>query len=283
MKKTKDKNILKGKPMPPNDGIRIWYSNQLTALTESMMNDVIKAVLTIYGSDSKEIRSLYAQDASPVSEQRKKLAALEKQYEEMFVGKAKSLAESMVNRNQKFALFSVKNSLQGLKSDDGEEWVSVKGNLSSIAEEEIVKAAIEYNVSLITSIEEQFFSKISQLVFNSILNAYGATDLKEEILKIKGSTHKRAALIAEDQNKKVFEDIGRVKLKKAGIREYEWVYTYGAKKKEWERKYHRDTLNSTVQPLDKPIVIDPKTGEKGYPGTAIRCHCIKRPVIRLGA
>lgn len=284
MKKKTGEIIIRGREMPANEGIRVWYENQLKSLTESMMREVTTAILTIYGKNSQEIRRLYAQDASPVSEQQKKLSQLEKEYRELFIGKAKSLAESMVKKEQDFALFSVKNSLQPIiSSDKGAEWVSIKGSLFSSAEEEIMKAAIDYNITLIKSLEERFFNHISQLVFNSILNAYGITALKEGILKIKGSTRRNASLIAEDQNKKVFEAISRVKLSRAGIKEYEWVYTYGAKKKEWERVYHRDALNKGVYPLERPIVVDPKTKEKGFPGTLIRCHCVKRPVIRIGA
>jgi hypothetical protein len=40
-------------------------------------------------------------------------------------------------------------------------------------------------------------------------------------------------------------------------------------------------LNGYIFPIDKPPVIDRKTGERGYPAQLINCHCFLTPVIEL--
>jgi uncharacterized protein with gpF-like domain len=289
MAKRDKKIILRGGLIIPNAGITAWYQKQLAQFFEKHMNAAIKAILTAAYGKQHTLKSTYAQDAWVKSE---RVLALENELRKLAASRMEAMisgmARGMAERTDKAALFSVKTSAHalksGLKKDDGGFYDLFNDIASSTREsEELVELAVLENVSLIKSLEGRFNERVVQLVLESITNEYGPEYLKDELLKIKAKTRSNAALIASDQTKKVFEAMSRSRMKQAGFTQYEWVYTYGAKKKEWEREYHRDVLNKKIFPLDTPIVIDPETGERGFPGTAIKCHCRKRLVIEIGA
>lgn len=278
------RNILYGGELFPSEGIRKWYKRELRALSTEMSRKTISNLISVYRRENSQIKALYAQDADSAEALKAELDRLNKEFYAVFTGKAESLAKGFVTRQADYTNISVKGSLKafgtGIGGASGTTFeVNFLKGFYSPRDIKISKAAIAANVKLINSINSQFFEEIAGLVFRSVINAEGITSLKEGLSKISGKLDKRIDLIASDQTKKVYEALSRAKLAEVGVNKYEWVYTYGSKKPQWERVYHRDVLAGQIFNLNKAIVVDPKTGEEGYPGTLINCHCIKRPVI----
>ena len=281
-RRIKRQSILYGGELFPSEGIRKWYKRELSALSTDMSRKTIADIIKVYRRENENIKALYAQDADSAEVLKAELDKLNKEFYAVFTGKAESLAKGFVARQEDYANISVKSSLKSFGLINGEKTnfeINFINNFYSRADRRAAKAAIEANVNLIKSINSQFFEEIAGLVFRSVINAEGITSLKEGLSKISGKLDKRIDLIASDQTKKVYEALSRAKLAEVGVSKYEWVYTYGSKKPQWERVYHRDILAGQILDLAVPVVVDPKTGEKGYPGTLINCHCIKRPVI----
>lgn len=281
-RRIKRQSILYGGELFPSEGIRKWYKRELSALSTDMSRKTIADIIKVYRRENENIKALYAQDADSAEVLKAELDRLNKEFYAVFTGKAESLAKGFVARQEDYANISVKSSLKSFGLINGEKTnfeINFINNFYSRADRRAAKAAIEANVNLIKSINSQFFEEIAGLVFRSVINAEGITSLKEGLSKISGKLDKRIDLIASDQTKKVYEALSRAKLAEVGVNKYEWVYTYGSKKPQWERVYHRDVLAGQIFDLSTPITVDPKTGEKGYPGTLINCHCIKRPVI----
>lgn len=281
-RRVKKQSILYGGELFPSEGIRKWYKRELSALSTDMSRKTIADIIKVYRRENENIKALYAQDADSAEVLKAELDKLNKEFYAVFTGKAESLAKGFVARQEDYANISVKSSLKSFGLINGEKTnfeINFINNFYSRADRRAAKAAIEANVNLIKSINSQFFEEIAGLVFRSVINAEGITSLKEGLSKISGKLDKRIDLIASDQTKKVYEALSRAKLAEVGVNKYEWVYTYGSKKPQWERVYHRDVLAGQILDLAVPVVVDPKTGEKGYPGTLINCHCIKRPVI----
>lgn len=281
-RRVKRQSILYGGELFPSEGIRKWYKRELSALSTDMSRKTIADIIKVYRRENENIKALYAQDADSAEVLKAELDRLNKEFYAVFTGKAESLAKGFVARQEDYANISVKSSLKSFGLINGEKTnfeINFINNFYSRADRRAAKAAIEANVNLIKSINSQFFEEIAGLVFRSVINAEGITSLKEGLSKISGKLDKRIDLIASDQTKKVYEALSRAKLAEVGVNKYEWVYTYGSKKPQWERVYHRDVLAGQILDLAVPVVVDPKTGEKGYPGTLINCHCIKRPVI----
>lgn len=281
-RRVKKQSILYGGELFPSEGIRKWYKRELSALSTEMSRKTIADIIKVYRRENENIKALYAQDADSAEVLKAELDRLNKEFYAVFTSKAEGLAKGFVTRQEDYANISVKSSLKSFGLINGEKTnfeINFINNFYSRADRRTAKAAIEANVNLIKSINSQFFEEIAGLVFRSVINAEGITSLKEGLSKISGKLDKRIDLIASDQTKKVYEALSRAKLADAGVSKYEWVYTYGSKKPQWERVYHRDILSGQILDLAVPVVVDPKTGEKGYPGTLINCHCIKRPVI----
>lgn len=281
-RRVKRQSIIYGGELFPSEGIRKWYKRELSALSTEMSRKTIADIIKVYRRENENIKALYAQDADSAEVLKAELDKLNKEFYAVFTGKAEGLAKGFVARQEDYANISVKSSLKSFGLINGEKTnfeINFINNFYSWADRRAAKAAIEANVNLIKSINSQFFEEIAGLVFRSVINAEGITSLKEGLSKISGKLDKRIDLIASDQTKKVYEALSRAKLAEVGVSKYEWVYTYGSKKPQWERVYHRDILAGQILDLAVPVVVDPKTGEKGYPGTLINCHCIKRPVI----
>lgn len=98
----------------------------------------------------------------------------------------------------------------------------------------------------------------------------------------------RARLIADDQLNKVSERFLVEKWKRQGCEIVRWVHkgdsnprVYHLRK--WngvsgKRNGRPNGLNGYVFPINRPPVIDTKTGERGYPGQMINCKCRLEPI-----
>lgn len=98
----------------------------------------------------------------------------------------------------------------------------------------------------------------------------------------------RARLIADDQLAKASERFLVEKWKSQGCEMVRWVHKGATNPRVYHlRKWNKvsgkrngrpNGLNGYVFPINRPPVIDPKTGARGYPGQMINCHCRLEPI-----
>lgn len=149
---------------------------------------------------------------------------------------------------------------------------------------------IRENVALIKTIPLMDILKVEQKILGYFRLKVSRDQLARYFYKIADGniTKNWAYVIADDQINKASERLRVAKWKKNGIRMVRWVHSNNDE----PRPYHREKwngasgifdgrpngLNGYIFPIDNPPVIDPHTGERGYPGQLINCKCHLEPV-----
>jgi len=85
-----------------------------------------------------------------------------------------------------------------------------------------LESSVVKNVSLIKSIPEQYFGKIEQLIHENVTKGRTGGSLIADIVKLNGSTKKKAKLIARDQTAKLVSNLNKERQQQAGIIGYQW-------------------------------------------------------------
>ncbi len=265
------RNELISSRLNPNAGIMAWYVRELRKLTKAMTKECRERLKAIYKAGYPDI----AFDESLSSQARIALNELFEKYGDKFSDKAKALAKDLVNRTNRYSNGQVKQALKDMLGDKAKDFV-LSGSLISAEKEEIIKALIFENVSLIKSIPNEYFKQITGAVARSIENGEGISWLAKELRKFGYSTERRAQLIAQDQTRKAYNSINLRNFQEVGIRKFKWLHSGGSAK---PREYHKKVLNGKVFDMDNPPVIDERTGERGFPGQLPYCRCVMCAVM----
>lgn len=287
----RNKNIVYGKAVRPNAGIRAWYRAALLALTRDMEGKVKNRLLNVYGKYEDQVLP-GAMDANLSSRTEAVLRQLQKETEREFTQKSQQLAERFVARTDAYARNSARESVKGMLNQAAWAGFEVKGQTVSQALAAVLKAEVYDNVNYITSIPKQYFKDIAGAVFRNIAQGKSADEIEKVLTYTGRVAQRRAELIARDQSQKAFESLSRQHMKAAGITHFEWVATGGGMHP--RPLHHKDVknggLNHGIFSFDDPPVIDegytPKTPRgtargpvRGFPGDLPYCQCIKRPVL----
>ena len=287
-------NIIKGKPLNFNVGIQRWYVKELLKLVDDLTKEVYEEIKPLYKEYKEQIT--FTQDASISSQSRIKINSLRDLFEKKFKDRGKTFAERMVRKTNRYAntsFWAMMNEMFKSQDEIREKGgFLLKGSLITPEKEEVVKALVYENVNLITNLQGHYFEQITGAVMRSIQAGLGVTYLEEELNKYKGMTKRRARNIALDQTRKAYNSINLRNMQDAGIQKVEWVHSGGSQK---PRDYHKtrwdgvsglqdgepNGLNGFIFSLDRPPVIDKKTGERGYPGQLPYCHCRMAAVVEF--
>ncbi len=265
-------SILRGAPLNPNMGVAAHYQQKLTLLIRRMVEDVKKQVEGLYKED--HAKEFFGQDDSISSQARILTNALKEKYERLFYDEAPGIAEYFASESNKASSKSVHHTIKEFSGGLSIPTANMGGDLV-----EVFKATVTENVALIKSIPEQYLSGVQQAVMRSIVGGGGKQSVTEYLIKEHAKTYARAKRISLDQTRKAFEGMSRERMKRAGVKKFEWVHTGGSNE---PRPLHQHTLNGKIFSYDDPPVIDENTGERGFPGQLINCRCRQAPVIDFG-
>lgn len=268
---------LKGDPLRPNEKSMSREVDKVEGMLNLMARDVSSEVMKMFNSDLA--KESVAMDASISSQAAMLMNALSRKWEKRFNEFAKEFSSGMVNRQMKNTAGDLKSSLEKISGG-----LSINTSTVSQRTKDIARASIDQSTSLITSIQSNYMAEIREGIMRSIVDSsQNYSNLKESVQSVLTGRYKaqknKAKNVVLDQTRKVYQGISDSRMRDAGITTYEWVHTGGSKQ---PRNYHRDVLNGNIYDLNDPPVIDLKTGERGQPGFAINCKCIKRPVVRFG-
>lgn len=144
---------------------------------------------------------------------------------------------------------------------------------------EAYRAVVAENVGLIKSIPRKWHEQVEQRVWQAVRQGSDLNKLSTELRKSYGSTIKRAALIATDQNAKAKATIERVRQMELGITRGFWMHSNAGKE---PRPVHINTtgngINGKVYDLAKGA-WDADEQQYVHPGQLIKCRCTNRPII----
>ena len=145
---------------------------------------------------------------------------------------------------------------------------------------EILKASVEQSAGLIKRIPAEYLGKVQNAVMRSIQTGAGSNALFDELETYRVKTKNWAYNTARDQTTRVYASIARQNMLDAGVKRFEWVHSGGGSH---PREHHLERwpegLNRGIFAFDDPPVIDPKTGETGFPAQLPNCRCFARPLF----
>src|ERR1700733_12230258 len=278
------KNIdttLKGTKLSYNASIQHKYERYLNKITQSMIKDAHKSIVDLFKSPVgvdfyKSQQKAAAMDDSLGSQARILMNALMSKYTQLFDKKSKTLSQWMLDSTLKYSKSTLHASLKQLSGG-----LSLKTGVVPKGLEDVAKATIEENVSLIRSIPSKFFELVSGSVYRSITTGQGLKDLVPSIEKYSGQTTRRAKNIALDQTRKAYNTINKQRMQAVNVKQFEWIHSYGGQS---PRESHIK-IDGVVFDFDKLEEQQAKLGvpqsDRGLPGIPINCRCTMVPVIDL--
>jgi uncharacterized protein with gpF-like domain len=159
--------------------------------------------------------------------------------------------------------------------------LSLETGVVSEGLEDVSKAIVAENVSLIRSIPEQYFNDVTGSVMRSITAGKGLQDLVPALEKYEGITLRRANNIALDQTRKAYNGVNRHKLMELGVKQFIWHHSNaGQTPRDSHRKidghvFSFENLDNEQADLGVP------ERDRGYPGYPVNCRCFIQSVIEF--
>lgn len=194
------------------------------------------------------------------------IAKLVKRFEKLFEDKAPRIIDDMLQGVDRNSAQQVTKSLSELSGG-----LKIKPNADMA--DRLAAAAAE-NVSLIKSIPEQYFERVTKAFVDSQTQG---SDFVDALQKISGITERRAKNIADDQTRKTFNSLNAGRMAHAGVRKAEWIHSRGGLH---PRELHLD-FDGEEFDLEQGA---PVGDDGGYvmPGEEPNCRCTFRPLINFG-
>lgn len=276
------KNVaLRGLRLNYNASLQQKYVNALKQLVKQMTEETKKELKKLFHGDVSQSyfqnqRKMEVQDASISSKAKKLMNKLISKFQQLFNDKALPLAEKMMKQSIVISKSNLHSSLKQLSGG-----LSLKTSVVPKGMEDVSKALIAENVSLIKSIPQQYFKDITGAVMRSITTGNGLKDLVPEIQKYEGQTKRRAENLALDQTRKAYNSINKQKMQGIGVKQFEWIHSGGGQKpRESHLKMDGHIFDFENLEAQQAAMGVPKE-DRGIPGQPINCRCTMLPVIKL--
>lgn len=265
------KVTLRGNRLNYNAAQQKKYENELMRLVRDMTKDTHSQVVALFkgrlGVDYfKQQKQAAAMDDSLGSQARILMNFLTGKYTQLFSKKAKTLAEKMLDSTLQYSKASLHSSLKQLSGG-----LSLKTGVVPEGMEDVAKATVEENVSLIESIPQQYFKDITGSVMRSITTGQGLKDLVPALSKYTGQVDRRTRNLALDQTRKAYNSINKQRMQAVGVKQFEWVHSSaGQFPRESHQKIDGHIFNFDTLYQEQAALGVPKS-DQGIPGQAINC------------
>lgn len=262
--------MLRGKTLQPSAAAEAAYGQRLRKLINRMTRMVDSDLKAFFKEPTA--KEYFAQDASISAQARILMNALIERSQGLFDIAARPLADLVASDASKSSAASLKHSLRALS-----QGLTLKTDMISGSIKDVLSATVTENVGLIKSIPSEYLTQVQGAVMRSITQGRGLADLVPFLRKQEDITLRRARIIARDQTRKAFSNLNFARMDKIGIEEYEWLHSAGGQK---PRQLHVH-MSGNIYRVDKPPIIDEKTGQRGKPGDLINCRCTATPIIKF--
>ena len=245
----------------PNLGNESAYARKLERLVLEMHNSVLFWLIAEYRV--QEPRILAMDSRRPADELASAIGKLLEHWLSRFESAAITLAKGFANRAQR----TVDNSMTNAAKQAG---MLIKFKPSRRMQDAYA-GVVQEQVGLIKSIPTQYLNQVSVEVMQSVQRGRDLGTLSKSLQANFGSTRKRAALIARDQNNKATSVMTRVRqLEVMGDdATAEWLHSGAGRH---PRPAHVAAHGRTYK-VSKGCFI---SGEYIFPGEKINCRCTSR-------
>ncbi len=276
--KNRDVNLV-GIPLNYNVSQQIKYQRALMNLVLQMTTEVKKQVIKLFKGKSakdfvKQQKQASAMDESISNSAKVLMSSLTRKFQKLFDNKANNLADNMLKGITAASSSAVYMSLKQLSGG-----LSLKGSIVSKGMEDISRAIVAENVSLIKSIPAKYLDDVTGAVMRSITTGKGLVDLVPELKKYEGITERRANNIAFDQTRKAYSTISKEKLQANGIKQFEWLHSAGGSKPRESHIRISGEIFSFENLEAEQATRGVPAQDRGIPGYPINCRCRMLPIL----
>ena len=280
--------IKVSKPFVTPKAPEIQYRNKLYALIKAMCKDY-KSVIGIY-RDKKDQVAMDADGTWLSTAMTAKLESLGSKWQKKFEEFAKDYSPRYVKSILRMSNLQIKSVLK--------DWFSEKrfelfGQVIPVELQQVVKANVAYNVSLISSIPVQYHERVLGSAMRSITGGGSLKQFTMEIYRYGNMEMKRAKRIAVDQTNKVYESITLHNCRRLGVKKMQWMHSHARKEPrplhirkfngDYSNYPHVNGLDGLVFEIDNPPVIQEAKGKqpeiRGYPTQLPFCGCFMVAVL----
>jgi SPP1 gp7 family putative phage head morphogenesis protein len=259
-----------GTPLNPSAAIRVWYKREMMSIVIPMIEDYRKEITA--AMESPEVHEHFAQDAAANGLFHFVLRKLNKKWKDIFNGFAAQLAPKFVDKvdthTKATTFFSL--STAGVNQPRQVYNENVSNTLN---------AAIDFNHTLITRIQEDVHEKLYNSIMLSVTSPnpeeQGSSGIANALREVGITSKKRVDLIARDQTSKINASMSTERLKQAGVEYFRWLHSSAGKV---PRITHVEK-NDEVFHVDDPRLWQGPKADQGPPGWAINCRCRAVPLI----
>lgn len=249
-------------PVRPNIGLTIAYQARLDRLIAAMHKDIDRRVRAQWRRQPPEM----AQDISPAAALRRLMGRLARDWSRRFADFSSTWSTKFVKDTTGAADRSFAASLR-------KAGFTVKFTMTAEAND-VMQATIAEQVGLIRSIPAQYLLDVQGAVMRSVQVGGDLGPLTAELQAKYGIAHRRAALIARDQNAKATASITRVRQQEIGVTQAIWLHSRGGRV---PRPTH---VANSGKPYDVAEGwLDPALNKRIWPGQEINCRCIAKSII----
>lgn len=154
------------------------------------------------------------------------LNELKSRFTLLFESQSGILAETMCRRTEKVSKNNVYMSLKEVSK----EFTLSNPNLNKPVRASLSKAISE-NVSLIKTIPQEHFNRLSERITKAVTDGNGQQDILNAIKEVGGITDRKVKNIAADQTRKAYNAMNKERLTNLGVKKFEWLHTGGNSKR----------------------------------------------------
>lgn len=248
-----------------NPGVEHWYRTQLDGIVQQAHSE-----LTTIAVEALAVRAQYASDAEPSLRQTTHLQKTLKRWADKWGTRFDKMSDDLAKR---FATKNFDTSQVAMRTAFKRAGFTVafKPTRASL---NAYKAVVAENVNLIKSIPSQYLTNVQSAVWASVNRGGDMGALSKQLTREYGSTLKRAAIIARDQNNKAKAVIESTRRLELGITRAVWQHSSGGK---IPRPTHV-AMDGKVFDLKKGM-YDSAEQANVLPGQLINCRCTSRAII----
>lgn len=248
----------KARPVRVSRKLELDYTRALLKIVDEMHTETVNALMPLtkqtsnVGDSKMVVDSLFSDFKAAFSRTANTVKA-------KVSGIAETLAKTVVSKQREVS----DGQLSGMILK--QTGIDFSGLMQDSVLQEAVDEAVAANVSLITSIPQQYLDRVEQAVMASLQAGTLNNTLADELAKIKGVTDNRAKLIATDQLGKINSRLSQVRQQSLGITHYTWSTSQDERVRKRHARWDGDRIAWDTPTID------------GHPGQAIRCRCTAIP------
>lgn len=289
MPRQKSDVLAEGRALRYSAAAAAQYRRKLDVLIRDMQREVKRGLLELFrGSDSvaldaadvaqrqaRELAPAVAMDADIAGLAQTLLDDIHRRFTVLFAMAASEITGRLIDMTISRSNLDLGKSLK----DIGDDQLTLTMGEKTRA---LVEAASLESTSLIKRVPETYLPKVQGDVMRSITTGRGLEDLIPQLEKRNVQVKNWAKNVALDQTRKVYATVNRARMEESGVKKFKWVHSGGSNDpRDHHLKRWPAGLNGGIFSFDDPPVIDPRTGERGFPGQLPYCGCTMSPVITL--